>query len=111
VLFNDLVGSTGISARLDPGEFRELVVDYHRAAAEAITAFGGYMAKCLGDGVMAYFGWPEAHDDNAERAARGPCDTRGGAALNNRDANNDGVKLSVRVGIDTGTVVIGQGGD
>jgi predicted ATPase/class 3 adenylate cyclase len=111
VLFSDLVGSTEISARLDPEEFRELVADYHRAAAEAITAFGGYVAKYLGDGVMAYFGWPEAHDNDAERAARaGLAILEGVAALNNRDANNDGVKLSVRVGIDTGTVVIGKGG-
>ena len=70
VLFCDLVGSTEISARLDPEEWRELVADYHRAATEAITRFGGYVAKYLGDGVMAYFGWPEAHDNDAERAAR-----------------------------------------
>ena len=111
VLFSDLVGSTEISARLDPEEFRELVADYHSAAAEAISAFGGYVAKYLGDGVMAYFGWPEAHDNDAERAARaGLAILEGVAALNNRDANSDGVKLSVRVGIDTGTVVIGKGG-
>jgi class 3 adenylate cyclase len=70
VLFSDLVGSTEISARLDPEEFRELVADFHGAAAEAITRFGGFVAKYLGDGVMAYFGWPEAHDNDAERAAR-----------------------------------------
>jgi len=70
VLFSDLVGSTDISARLDPEEFRELVADYHRAATEAITRFGGFVAKYLGDGVMAYFGWPEAHDNDAERSAR-----------------------------------------
>jgi len=111
VLFSDLVGSTEISARLDPEEFRELVADYHRAAAEAITSFGGYVAKYLGDGVMAYFGWPGAHDNDAERAARaGLAILEGIAALNNRNANSDRAKLSVRVGIDTGTVVIGQGG-
>jgi predicted ATPase/class 3 adenylate cyclase len=111
VLFSDLVGSTEISARLDPEEFRELVTDYHSAAAEAITAFGGHVAKYLGDGVMAYFGWPEAHDNDAERAARaGLAILEGVAALNHRAANGDGVKLSVRVGIDTGTVVIGKGG-
>src|SRR5690242_13785691 len=70
VLFCDLVGSTEIAARLDPEEWREVVADYHRTAAEAITRFGGHVAKYLGDGVMAYFGWPEAHENDAERAAR-----------------------------------------
>ena len=112
VLFSDLVGSTEISARLDPEEFRELVGDYHRATAEAITRFGGHVAKYLGDGVMAYFGWPEAHDNDAERAARaGLAILEGVAALNNRDAKSDRPKLSVRVGIDTGNVVIGKGGE
>ena len=70
VLFCDLVGSTSISAQLDPEEWRETVAGYHRAAAEAITRFGGHVAKYLGDGVMAFFGYPEAHDNDAERAAR-----------------------------------------
>ena len=70
VLFCDLVGSTEIAAQLDPEEWREVVAGYHRAAAEAITRFGGHVAKYLGDGVMAYFGWPEAHDNDGERAAR-----------------------------------------
>ena len=69
VLFCDLVGSTEIAARLDPEEWRALMADYHRAAADAITRYGGHVAKYLGDGVMAYFGWPEAHDNDAERAA------------------------------------------
>ena len=86
VLFSDLVSSTEISARLDPEEFRELVADYHRAAAEAITRFGGYVAKYLGDGIMAYFGWPEAHDNDAERAARaGLAIVDAVGALNQRD--------------------------
>jgi class 3 adenylate cyclase len=111
VLFSDLVGSTEISARLDPEEFRELLADYHEAAAEAITRFGGFVAKYLGDGVMAYFGWPEAHDNDAERAARaGLAILEGVTALNSRDAKSDRPKLSVRVGIDTGNVVIGNRG-
>ena len=111
VMFCDLVGSTEISARLDPEEFRELLADYHRAATEAIIHFGGHVAKYLGDGVMAYFGWPEAHDNDAERAVRaGLAILEGIAALNNRDAKSDRPKLSVRVGIDTGNVVIGKGG-
>src|SRR5262249_3205834 len=67
VLFCDLVGSTEIAAQLDPEEWRDLVASYHRAAAEAIARFGGHVAKYLGDGVMAYFGWPEAHENDAER--------------------------------------------
>ena len=70
VLFCDLAGSSAIAARLDPEEWRETVSRYHRAAAEAITRFGGHVAKYLGDGVMAFFGYPEAHDNDAERAAR-----------------------------------------
>ena len=70
VLFCDLAGSTAIAAQLDPEEWRETVGGYHRAAADAITRFGGHVAKYLGDGVMAFFGYPEAHDNDAERAAR-----------------------------------------
>ena len=70
VMFCDMVGATEISARLDPEEWREIEADYLRAAAEAITRFGGFVAKYLGDGVLAYFGWPEAHitTPNAPRA-------------------------------------------
>jgi class 3 adenylate cyclase len=70
VLFCDLVGSTEIASHLDPEQWREIVGEYHRAAAQAIERFGGHVAQYLGDGVMAYFGWPEAHDNDAERAAR-----------------------------------------
>jgi Double zinc ribbon/Adenylate and Guanylate cyclase catalytic domain len=70
VLFCDLVGSTEIANHLDPEAWREIVGEYHRAAAQAIERFGGNVAQYLGDGVMAYFGWPEAHDNDAERAAR-----------------------------------------
>lgn len=68
MLFCDLVGSTEIAAQLCPEEWRELVAAYHRAAAEAITRYGGHVAKYLADGLMAYFGWPIAHDNDAERA-------------------------------------------
>src|SRR5215469_8720762 len=70
VLFCDLVNSTSIAAQLDPEDWRVMVGTYHRAVAEAITRYGGQVAKYLGDGVMAYFGWPEAHENDAERAAR-----------------------------------------
>src|SRR6516225_3424511 len=107
VLFCDLVGSTEIAARLDPEEWRDMIAAYHRAAAEAITRFGGYVAKYLGDGVMAYFGWPEAHENDAERAARA-----GLAILENISKLNDNSaypKLTARVGIDSGPVVVGVG--
>jgi len=70
VLFCDLVGSTEIAARLDPEEWREIVASYQRTAAEAITHFCGHVAKYLGNGVMAFFGYPQAHDNDAERAVR-----------------------------------------
>ena len=111
VLFCDLVGSTEISGRLDPEEWREVEAEYIRAAAEAITRFDGFVAKYLGDGVMAYFGWPEAHDNDAERAARaGLAIVDAVGALNQRDGHGGRPSLSVRVGIDSGTVVIGKGG-
>src|SRR5215469_17130900 len=111
VLFCDLVGSTEISARLDPEDWREIEADYLGAVAEAITHFGGYVAKYLGDGVMAYFGWPEAHDNDAERAARaGLAIVDGVGEINSNQERTRLQKLSVRVGIDSGTVVIGRGG-
>ncbi len=65
MLFCDLVGSTKIASHLDPEAWREIVGEYHRAAAQAIERFGGNVGQYLGDGVMAYFGWPEAHDNDA----------------------------------------------
>jgi class 3 adenylate cyclase len=110
VLFCDLVGSTEISAGLDPEEWREIEVDYLHAVADATTRFGGFVAKYLGDGVVAYFGWPEAHDNDAERAARaGLAMVDAVGVLNQRDGQGTPPKLSVRVGIDSGTVVIGKG--
>jgi class 3 adenylate cyclase len=107
VLFCDLVGSTEIASRLDPEEWREIVGEYHRAAAQAIERFGGHVAQYLGDGVMAYFGWPEAHDNDAERAARaGLAILDAISKLNERPARP---KLAARIGIDSGAVVVGAG--
>ena len=106
VLFCDLVGSTGIAARLDPEQWRETLAGFHGAAAEAITRFDGHVAKYLGDGVMAYFGWPAAHDNDAERAARAGLAILDAIAKLNEQPGH--AKLSARVGIDSGTVVIGQ---
>ena len=107
VLFCDLVGSTAIAARLDPEEWRETLAGYHRVAAEAITRFDGHVAKYLGDGVMAYFGWPAAHDNDAERAARAGLAILDAIAKLNEQPGH--AKLSARVGIDSGAVVIGKG--
>jgi class 3 adenylate cyclase len=80
-------------------------------AAAVVTRFGGHVAKYLGDGLMVYFGWPEAHEDNAERAVRGALAIIDDlAALNDRLDGEYKVKLSVRVGIQTGSVVMGEGG-
>jgi hypothetical protein len=70
VMFCDLVGSTALSARLDPEELREVIGAYHRCVAEAVRRFDGFVAKYMGDGVLVYFGYPKAHEDDAERAAR-----------------------------------------
>jgi len=110
-MFCDLVGATGTFARLDPEQWREIEADYLRAAAEAITRFGGFVAKYLGDGILAYFGWPEAHDNDAERAAHaGLAIVEAVAALNQRNSQDGRPILSARVGIDSGRVVIGRGG-
>ena len=105
VMFADLVGSTALSARLDPEELRDVIGAYHRRCAEAITSSGGFVAKYLGDGVLAYFGYPQAHEEDAERAVRA------GLALIEAVANLDAgqaTSLRVRVGIATGLVVVGD---
>jgi class 3 adenylate cyclase len=109
VLFCDLVGSTSIAAKLDPEEWRGLAADYQRTSARAVERFGGRVAKYLGDGVMAFFGWPEAHGDDPERAV-----CAGLAILEAISRLNDHlveIKLSARVGIDSGVVVVGTGGN
>ena len=103
VMFADLVGSTALSARLDPEELRDIIGAYHRGCAEVITRSGGFVAKYLGDGVLAYFGYPQAHEEDAEQAVRA------GLALIEAVAKLDAgqaTSLQVRVGIATGLVVV-----
>ena len=107
VLFCDLVGSTEIASHLDPEQWREIVGEYHHAAAQAIERFGGHVAQYLGDGVMAYFGWPEAHDNDAERAARAGLAILDAISKLNEHPTHP--RLAARVGIDSGTVVVGTG--
>jgi class 3 adenylate cyclase/tetratricopeptide (TPR) repeat protein/ABC-type lipoprotein export system ATPase subunit len=105
VLFCDLVGSTALSARIDPEDMHDLTRRYQDSVAGAITRFGGYVAKYLGDGVLAYFGWPMAYEDHAERSIRA-----GLQALAAVEAvpSPDGEKLKARIGIASGHVVVGD---
>jgi len=104
VMFCDLVGSTALAARLDPEDLREVIGAYHRAVAEIVAGFDGFVAKYMGDGVLVYFGYPRAHEDDAERAVRaglGVID-----AVGRLDVKS--VNLQARVGIATGLVVVGD---
>jgi len=105
VLFCDLVGSTALSTRLDPEDLRNLIRSYQQAASKHIAHFDGHLAQFLGDGVLAYFGWPRAHEDDAERAVRaGLAISSEVAALSSPDQD----RLLARVGIATGLVVVGD---
>ena len=110
VLFSDLVGSTEIAASLDPEDWRGVAARYQSAAAGAVARFGGHVAQFLGDGLVAYFGWPSAYEDNGERGVRaGLAIIEAIAGLNASLALEGAVRLSVRVGIDSGPVVVGPG--
>ncbi len=112
VLFCDLVSSTEIAARLDPEEWHTIAAQYQRTSAAAATGAGGHVAKFLGDGLVVYFGYPEAREDAAERAVRaGLAIVETMQALNARFAAEHKVRLQVRVGIHCGTVVVAKGGD
>jgi len=89
VMFCDLVGSTALSSRLDPEDYREVIAAYHRAVAEVITGFDGFVARYMGDGVLVYFGYPQAHEDDAERAVRrgSQPSTRSAASMSNRSSS------------------------
>jgi predicted ATPase/class 3 adenylate cyclase len=111
VLFCDLVGSTALSAQLDPEDLREVVRAYQDTGAKVIARFEGHIAQYLGDGLLVYFGYPRAHEDDAQRAVRaglGIVEAMG--PLNTRLAQERGVQLAVRVGIHTGLVVVGEVG-
>ncbi len=105
VMFVDMVGSTALSAELDPEDLRDVMRCYQDAVAGAVTRYGGYVAKYLGDGVLAYFGWPQAHEDQAERAVRAGLDAVVAVGALNLDG---GVELQARAGIATGHVVVGD---
>jgi class 3 adenylate cyclase/predicted ATPase len=103
VMFSDLVGSTELSARMDPEDLRELISVYYRCVAEAVRHFGGFVSRYSGDGALVYFGYPEAHEDDPERAVRAGLEVI--AALS---AIKTSALLQVRVGVATGLVVVGD---
>jgi len=103
VMFSDLVGSTALSARLDPEDMREVITAYQGVVAETVGRFGGFVAKYMGDGVLVYFGYPQAHEDDAERAVRAALELV--AAIGDLKTH---AALKTRVGIATGLVVVGD---
>jgi len=104
VMFCDLVGSTELSSRLDPEDLREVIAAYHRAVADVVRTFDGFVAKYMGDGVLAYFGYPQAHEEDSERAVRAGVEIV--EAVGRLDVK--AVELQARIGIATGLVVVGD---
>ena len=102
-MFSDLVGSTALSARMDPEDLREVISAYQKCVAETVGRFGGFVAKYMGDGVLVYFGYPHAHEDDAERAVRAGLKLV--AAVSDLKTH---AALQTRVGIATGLVVVGD---
>jgi class 3 adenylate cyclase len=103
VMFSDLVGSTALSAHMEPEDLREIIAAYHKCVAEIVRRFDGFVAQYLGDGVLVYFGYPQAHEDDAERAVRSGLEvTAAVSGLKTR------ASLQTRVGIATGQVVVGD---
>src|SRR5271157_2005078 len=105
VMFSDLVGSTSLSAGLDPEDMREVIRAYQDAVSGEVARYDGLIAKFMGDGVLAYFGFPRAHEDDAERAVRAGLDIAGVVATLDTRAK---VSLNVRIGVATGIVVVGD---
>jgi class 3 adenylate cyclase len=103
VMFSDLVGSTALSARMDPEDLREVISAYQKCVTETVKSFGGFVAKYMGDGVLIYFGYPQAHEDDAERAVRSGLELV--KAVSNLKAH---APLQTRIGMATGLVVVGD---
>ena len=103
VMFSDLVGSTALSARMDPEDLREVISSYQKCVAGTVERFGGFVAKYMGDGVLVYFGYPQAHEDDADRAVRAGLELIAAVTALKTHAS-----LQTRVGIATGLVVVGD---
>src|SRR5215467_6677224 len=111
VMFIDIVESTSLSSQLDPEEYRDVVRAYHTACTEVIRRYDGHVAQLLGDGLLVYFGYPVAHEDDAQRAVRtGLGIIAAVGALKTRLEQDKGIGLAVRLGIHTGLVVVGEMG-
>jgi class 3 adenylate cyclase len=112
VMFSDLVGSTALSGRMDPEDLREIIAAYQRCVAETVRRFGGFVARYMGDGVLIYFGYPVAQENDAERAARAALSIqRALAEVNGKNAEAGKPALNARIGIETGPVVIDAAGE
>jgi class 3 adenylate cyclase len=105
VMFCDLVGSSALAAKADPEDVRQVILAYQTACSGVMPTYDGFVAKFMGDGVLAYFGYPRAHEDDPERAVRAGLDI---VAAVGRIGTRSGVKLQVRIGIATGLVVVGD---
>ena len=105
VLFCDLVSSTALAAKLDPEDMGQIIRTYHNTCTETIECWGGHVAKYMGDGVLAYFGWPQAHEDDAERAVRAGLELSDDVGKLDTPAGNT---LAARIGIATGLVMVGE---
>ena len=103
VMFTDLVGSTALSTKLDPEDLRSVIGAYHKCVAETVARFDGFVAKYMGDGVLIYFGYPHAHEDDAERAVRA-----GLALIEAVGKLHIQEPVQVRIGVATGLVVVGD---
>src|SRR5580704_11010729 len=103
VMFSDLVGSTALSARMDPEDLREVISAYQKCVADTVGRFGGFVAQYMGDGVLIYFGYPQAHEDDAEQAVRAGLELV--VAIT---ALKSSVPIQTRIGIATGLVVVGD---
>jgi class 3 adenylate cyclase/predicted ATPase len=109
VMFCDLVGSTELASHVDPEEFREVIASYHNAATEAVVRFGGHVAQYLGDGLLVYFGYPQAHENGPERAVlAGLAILEAITNLNGHIASSGGPVLAARIGIHSGSVVLSK---
>jgi class 3 adenylate cyclase/predicted ATPase len=109
VMFCDLVGSTALSTRLDPEDLREVITAFQDECREAIERYDGFIARYMGDGMLVYFGYPQAHEDDAERAVRAGLDVVGSmAGMNDEVGRAHEITLAVRVGVATGPVVVGD---
>src|SRR6185503_1726638 len=105
VMFCDLVDSTALSGQLDPEDLREVVRSYQKVCSDVITRFDGHVAQLLGDGLLVYFGYPQAHENDAQRAVRTGLGMLAAMEdLNTRLQQDKGIRLGIRIGIHTGLV-------